>query len=116
MVQSTGKGGYDDAVAALDLSGDEGARWQVRSYIDDMGDVLAAADLVLSRAGASSVAEIAALAVPSIPVSYTHLVPSCDVLIKRFAGVIGERDLVLVKGSRFVGLDRFVEEVCADAR
>lgn len=45
-----------------------------------------------------------------------HVVPSCDVLIKRFAGVIGERDLVLVKGSRFVGLDRFVEEVCADAR
>lgn len=70
VVQSTGKGGYDDAVAALDLSGDEGARWQVRSYIDDMGDVLAAADLVLSRAGASSVAEIAALAVPSILVPY----------------------------------------------
>ena len=45
-----------------------------------------------------------------------QVVPSCDVLIRRFAGVIGERDLVLVKGSRFVGLDRFVEEVCADAR
>lgn len=45
-----------------------------------------------------------------------QVVPSCDVLIKRFAGVLGERDLVLVKGSRFVGLDRFVEEVCADAR
>ena len=35
-----------------------------------MGDVLAAADVVLSRAGASSVAEIAALAVPSILVPY----------------------------------------------
>ena len=39
-------------------------------YIDDMGDTLAAADLVVSRAGASSVAEIAALAVPSILVPY----------------------------------------------
>lgn len=45
-----------------------------------------------------------------------HVVPSCEALVERFAGVIGERDLVLVKGSRFVGLDRFVEEVCADAR
>lgn len=45
-----------------------------------------------------------------------QVVPDCDTLIRRYAGIIGERDLVLVKGSRFVGLDRFVEEVCADAR
>ena len=35
-----------------------------------MGSALAAADLVLSRAGASSIAEIAALAVPSVLVPY----------------------------------------------
>lgn len=70
VVQSTGKGGYDEAIAALALSDEEAKRWQVRSYIDNMGDVLAASDLVLSRAGASSVAEIAALAVPSILVPY----------------------------------------------
>ena len=35
-----------------------------------MGDVLASADLVLSRAGASSIAEIAALGVPSVLVPY----------------------------------------------
>lgn len=70
IVQSTGKGGYDDAVRALALTEEESRRWQVRPYIDDMGDALAAADLVLSRAGASSVAEIAALAVPSVLVPY----------------------------------------------
>lgn len=45
-----------------------------------------------------------------------QVVPSCDALIARYAHLFGERDLALVKGSRFVGLDRFVEEVCGDAR
>lgn len=70
VVQSTGKDGYECAVEALGLTEDERARWFVRPYIDDMGDTLAASDLVLSRAGASSVAEIAALAVPAILVPY----------------------------------------------
>ncbi|WP_321971974.1 undecaprenyldiphospho-muramoylpentapeptide beta-N-acetylglucosaminyltransferase [Paratractidigestivibacter sp.] len=72
VVQSTGKGGYDDAAAALALTDDEEKRWDLRAYIDDMGDVLAAADLVLSRAGASSIAEIAAVGVPSVLVPYPY--------------------------------------------
>lgn len=44
------------------------------------------------------------------------LVPDCGRLIRRYKGVLGPRDLVLVKASRFVGLDRFAAEVCADAR
>ena len=40
------------------------------------------------------------------------VVPSCDKLIARYAGVLAPTDLALVKGSRFVGLDRFVEKVC----
>ena len=70
IVHSTGKELYDEVVGALALTDDEAARWQVRPYIDNMGEALAAADLVLSRAGASSIAEIAALAVPSILVPY----------------------------------------------
>ena len=70
VIHSTGKGEYDSVVSALGLSDEEAARWQVMPYIDDMGHALAAADLVLSRAGASSVAEIAAKAVPSILVPY----------------------------------------------
>lgn len=70
VVHSTGKGGYDEAVSALGLSEDEASRWRIVPYIDDMGDTLAASDLVVSRAGASSVAEIAALCVPSILIPY----------------------------------------------
>ncbi|SDB95624.1 undecaprenyldiphospho-muramoylpentapeptide beta-N-acetylglucosaminyltransferase [Parafannyhessea umbonata] len=70
VIHSTGKGEYDSVVNELALTQDEAARWRVMPYIDRMGEALAAADLVLSRAGASSVAEIAALAVPSMLVPY----------------------------------------------
>ena len=70
VLHSTGADDYDDTVAALALTPQEAERYQVRPYIDDMGDVLAAADCVLSRAGASSIAEIAALAVPALLVQY----------------------------------------------
>lgn len=72
VLHSTGADDYDDTVRALALAPEEAARYSVRPYIDDMGDVLAAADLVLSRAGASSIAEIAALAVPAVLVPYPH--------------------------------------------
>lgn len=70
VIHSTGKGEYDSVVQELALTQEESARWSVMPYIDRMGEALAAADLVLSRAGASSVAEIAALAVPSVLVPY----------------------------------------------
>lgn len=70
VLHSTGADDYEDTVASLALTPAEAARYQVRPYIDDMGDVLAAADFVLSRAGASSIAEIAALAVPALLVPY----------------------------------------------
>jgi UDP-N-acetylglucosamine--N-acetylmuramyl-(pentapeptide) pyrophosphoryl-undecaprenol N-acetylglucosamine transferase len=70
VVHSTGKELYDDVVDELALSDQERKRWQVVPYISNMGEALAASDLVLSRAGASSIAEIAALAVPSVLVPY----------------------------------------------
>ena len=41
-----------------------------------------------------------------------QVVMDCDRLIARYSHILAPTDLVLVKGSRFVGLDRFVEEVC----
>lgn len=45
-----------------------------------------------------------------------QVVASCEELLARADGLMGPDDLALVKASRFVGLDRFVEGVCADAR
>lgn len=70
IVHSTGADDFEATRDALALTDAERERYRVQPYIEDMGDMLAAADLVLSRSGASSVAEIAALAVPSVLVPY----------------------------------------------
>lgn len=70
IVHSTGESLYDEVIDSLSLTDEERKRWQVVPYINDMGEALMAADLVVSRAGASSVAEISAVAVPSILVPY----------------------------------------------
>ena len=72
VLHSTGADGFEDTERALALMPEEAKRYRVQPYIDNMGDMLAAADLVLSRSGASSVAEIAALATPSVLVPYPH--------------------------------------------
>ncbi|MBR3327716.1 MAG: UDP-N-acetylglucosamine--N-acetylmuramyl-(pentapeptide) pyrophosphoryl-undecaprenol N-acetylglucosamine transferase, partial [Atopobiaceae bacterium] len=70
VVHSTGRELYDEVCASLNLTDEQAARWQILPYIDNMGEALAAADLVVSRSGASSIAEIAALAVPAVLVPY----------------------------------------------
>ena len=52
VIHSTGADGYDEALSELQLSDEEQHRWNVVTYISDMGAMLAAADLVVSRAGA----------------------------------------------------------------
>lgn len=63
----TGKDGLD---AAREAAAQAPVSVSVHSFIDDMPAACAAADLMVSRAGASSTAEIAALGKPSILVPY----------------------------------------------
>ena len=42
-----------------------------------------------------------------------RVIPDAERCVRRLRGALGPQDLVLVKGSRFVGLDRFVEGVCS---
>lgn len=72
IVHSTGAQDYDAVVKGLALTDEESKRWKLFAYIDRMGDVLAASDLVVSRAGASSLAEIMTLGVPAVLVPYPH--------------------------------------------
>ncbi len=56
--------------AAYAASGADPARWQVRPFLDDMPACFAQAHLVMSRSGASTVAELAAAAKPALLVPF----------------------------------------------
>ena len=60
----------DDIKKILGSNSDFASRYHLVDYIEDMGDVLAVVDLVVSRAGATSIAEITALGKPSVLVPY----------------------------------------------
>ncbi len=75
LIHSAGKGGYPKLEKSLDQSCPErlSAGVDVRPYIYDMPRVMAAADLIMCRSGASTLAELAAMGKPAI------LVPSPNV-------------------------------------
>ena len=60
----------DSTLAAYQASGAPPDRWQVYAFLDDMPRRFEAADLVLSRSGASTVAELAAAGKPSLLVPF----------------------------------------------
>ncbi len=78
MIHSAGKRGIEGMESylrdQLGLSGWNEAGFEVKDYIYDMPLVMAAADLVLCRSGASTLAELAAMGKPAI------LVPSPNVV------------------------------------
>ncbi len=70
-------------------------RYDVREYIYDMADCLAAADLVISRAGASSISELealgkAAILIPSPNVAENHQYHNAMALVEKDAAFIVE--------------------------
>ncbi|TJW12486.1 undecaprenyldiphospho-muramoylpentapeptide beta-N-acetylglucosaminyltransferase [Parvibacter caecicola] len=72
VVHIAGPREYDRVAEALALTEDEKRHWQLLAYQDRMGETLAAADVIVSRAGATSLAEISALAIPALLVPYPY--------------------------------------------
>jgi UDP-N-acetylglucosamine--N-acetylmuramyl-(pentapeptide) pyrophosphoryl-undecaprenol N-acetylglucosamine transferase len=70
IVHQTGEAGVDEARAAA--SGYPPGRYEARAFLDDMPARLAAADLVVCRAGASTIAELCAAGRPAILAPYPH--------------------------------------------
>lgn len=70
IVHITGPKELDTVEEALALSEEEKKRYLVMGYQNRMGETLAACDMVISRAGATSLAEISALCIPAILVPF----------------------------------------------
>lgn len=63
----------ESVTAALkEVAGARQRKWVVYDYVEDMGSMLAACDLAVCRAGATTLAELALLAVPSVLVPYPY--------------------------------------------
>ena len=54
------------------LTEEEAQRWHLMGYQDRMGETLAAADAIVSRAGATSLAEISARAIPALLIPFPY--------------------------------------------
>jgi UDP-N-acetylglucosamine--N-acetylmuramyl-(pentapeptide) pyrophosphoryl-undecaprenol N-acetylglucosamine transferase len=100
-----GKAEASSVRAELHKAGGDGrGRWRVLEYLDDMGSALAAADLVVARAGATSIAEITALGLPSVLVPYPfatddHQTKNARTLVEHGAAqLVADADL---DGERF---------------
>jgi UDP-N-acetylglucosamine--N-acetylmuramyl-(pentapeptide) pyrophosphoryl-undecaprenol N-acetylglucosamine transferase len=66
ILHQAGAGHADSTLAAYQASGAPPERWQVVAFLDDMPRRFEAADLVLARSGASTVAELAAAGKPAV--------------------------------------------------
>ena len=105
-IHATGNQGWlwmPEHLEKLGVSVNDGKGLDVREYIYDMPTIMAAADVIISRAGASSCNEIAAsgtpcILIPSPHVTNNHQEKNARVLEKRGAAiVICERDCTVQK-------------------
>jgi UDP-N-acetylglucosamine--N-acetylmuramyl-(pentapeptide) pyrophosphoryl-undecaprenol N-acetylglucosamine transferase len=82
----------------------------VLDYVDDMGSAIAAADLVVARAGATSIAELTALGAPCILVPYPYATD--DHQTTNAAAMVSHGAAVLVADGELDG-ERFGDELVA---
>lgn len=108
-LHATGKAGtamIDDVGKDVDLNANP--QIMLREYINDMDRCLAAADLVVCRAGASSLSEIQALGKPSILVPYPYAAENHQYYN---AKTMSDRDAaILIEEKDFTG-ERLLSEV-----
>jgi UDP-N-acetylglucosamine--N-acetylmuramyl-(pentapeptide) pyrophosphoryl-undecaprenol N-acetylglucosamine transferase len=102
VVHVAGREEADGVRSALErVAGESRGRYNVLGYLDDMGSALAAADLVVARAGATSIAEITALGRPSVLVPYPYATD--DHQTRNARGVVEAGAAVLVADSDLDG-------------
>lgn len=108
-LHATGKNGIgmiDEIAESIDLANNP--QIMLREYITDMDCCLAAADLVICRAGASSLCEIEALGKPSILIPYPYAAENHQYYNAKTLSDIGAA--ILIEEKDFSG-ERLLKEV-----
>lgn len=98
VLHATGRVTHEATATAWAQAREQGGgpKVKVLDFIESMADAYAAADLVICRAGATSIAELTALGIPSILVPYPHATADHQVenarALERAGGAIMIRD------------------------
>lgn len=95
--------------ALATASGEVDQRWQVHSYLPGMGEAISAADLVVSRAGATTIAELTTLGAPALVVPYPYATD--DHQTKNAATLVEHGAAILIADSE-LDSQRFGDELC----
>jgi UDP-N-acetylglucosamine--N-acetylmuramyl-(pentapeptide) pyrophosphoryl-undecaprenol N-acetylglucosamine transferase len=99
VLHQCGERHADDTLEAYTASGADPARWQVRPFLTDMAAEFARAHLILSRSGATTVAEEAAAGKPALLVPFAaatdeHQRRNAEAMVQAGAAVmLEEKDL-----------------------
>jgi len=93
VLHQSGQRHFEQTQAAYAASGADPKRWEVRPFIDDMPARFAHATLVISRSGASTVAELAAAGKPALLVPFAaaadnHQLRNAEEMVKAGAAVL----------------------------
>jgi len=76
ILHVTGPRGYESSMTAWRAAGVDpeavGGDVRLYAFLDDMADAYAAADVVVARAGATTIAELTVLGIPSVLIPYPH--------------------------------------------
>ena len=112
-LHATGKNGvgmFDVLKNEKGINLEENKHIMLREYIDDMHRCMAAADLVICRAGASSLSEIQALGKPSILIPYPYAAENHQ--YHNAMALVNNNAAILIEEKDFTG-ERLIKEVDA---
>lgn len=110
IVHQTGTRDADEVSAAYR---DHGIRAEVRPFIEDMASAYGAADLLICRAGATSIAEITAMGKASILIPYPFAVGGHQEMNARVLADAGAAEMILeerLEGEALAGAIRGLAE------
>lgn len=72
IVHITGEKQYDEVATKVNLDAEKFARYKILPYQNKMAETFAASDACISRAGASTIAELTAQKLPALLIPYPH--------------------------------------------